>query len=297
MSAGSFLPLTGFFGMMLCPLPLCIIGCVEGRKVMSVAELMIEATLFFIISPSTAVYFMIGCAPVSAMMYMLSREDIRNTKNFTGGESLLLCAGVSVIFKTILLGAFWFFTGKNILFPDTAQMAAVMTEMYGDQPELQAALGQVLRILPHMLPSMLMIYAGIEALLNYSVCRAVMKRFFADCKNVLPELPAFSMWKFPVSILIVSIGGIILGWFIDAEEWQEGVMFLFNLQLVANILMFIQGLSLAFRIMEGFKLRRGVKALICFVLMIPFFWAWLIVMGMCEMSFNVRDRIKFKEKK
>ncbi|MBQ3457048.1 MAG: hypothetical protein IJG36_11460 [Synergistaceae bacterium] len=30
--AGSFLPLFGFLGLMLCPLPLGVLGCVEGRK-------------------------------------------------------------------------------------------------------------------------------------------------------------------------------------------------------------------------------------------------------------------------
>lgn len=297
MSAGSFLPLLGFLGVMLCPLPLCVIGCTEGRKAMSVAELMIEVTLFFIMSPSTAVYFMIGCAPVSAMMYMLSREDIRNAKKFTGGESLLICAGVSVIFKTILLAAFWFFTGKNILFPDAEQMSAVMSELYGDQPELQATLAQVMRIFPHLLPSMLMIYSGIESYINYRLCNPVIKKISPDCKSLLPELPEFRMWKFPVSIFLVSVGGFLLGWLIDADEWFTGTMFILNLQLVANVLMFIQGLSLAFWIMEGFKLRKGIKTAICFVLMIPFFWAWLIVMGMCEMSFNLRERIKFKESK
>ncbi len=69
-----------------------------------------------------------------------------------------------------------------------------------------------------------------------------------------------------------------------------------NLQIILNVFMFIGGLSLAFWIMDGFKLRKGVKAAICFVLGFPFFWPWLIVVGMCDVVMNLRERIKFGAK-
>ena len=294
MLAGSFLPLFGFLGFMLCPLPLCVLGCLDGRKNMSVAELMIEATLFLAVSPSLAVYFLLGCAPVSAILFGVSQESFRNAKKFTGGESLVVCTGASVIFKAILLGAFWFFTGKNIFLPDPAQMNDVMSQMYGDQPELKAALQHVLAVLPHMLPSLLVIYSIIESYLNYSLCHSIMRKIFPASKNFPPELPAFKLWKFPASVFFVSLGGFILGWFVDVETWFDGAIFIMNLQIVANVLMFIQGFSVAFWIMDGFKLRRGAKILMCCVLSVPFFWPWLIVIGMCEMTLNLREKIKFK---
>ena len=297
MIAGSFLPLFGFFGLMLCPLPLGVLGCLEGRKVSSIAELMIEATLFLVVSPTMAAYFLLGCAPVSATLYALSQESFRNAKKLSAGESLFICAGASVIFKTILIGAFWFFTGRNIFLPDTSQMANVMTQMYEDQPELQAALLQAMRILPHMLPSLLVVYAGVESYLNYSLCFGIVRKFFPDCKNFPPELPKFSLWKFPASVFFVSLGGFLLGLLVDIESWFEGAMFIMNLQIVANVLMFVQGLSVASWIMDGFKLRKGIKILIFCVMSVPFFWPWLIVIGMCEMTLNVRERIKFKGEK
>lgn len=294
MLAGSFLPLFGFLGLMLCPLPLAVLGCLEGRKRMSVAELMIEATLFLAVSPSMAAYFLLGCAPLSAILFAVSQEGFKDAKKLTGGESLIICTGASIIFKTLLIVAFFFFTGKNILFPDAAQMRDVMLQMYGDQPELAATLQQVLTILPHMLPSLLVIYSGIETYLNYSLCCSVIHKFFPASKNFPPELTAFKSWKFPASLFFVSLGGFILGWFVDIDTWFEGAIFIMNLQIAANVLMFIQGLSLAFWIMDGFRLRKGIKFLICCVLSVPFFWPWLIVIGMCEMTISVREKIKFK---
>ena len=261
---------------------------------MSAAELMIEATLFLAVSPSMAAYFLLGCAPVSAIIFAVSQEGFRNAKKLTGGENLIICTGASVIFKTILIGAFWFFTGKNIMFPDAAQMSEVMSQLYGEQPELQATLRQVLAIFPHMLPSLLVIYSITECYLNYSLCHSIIRKVFPASKNFPPELPAFKMWKFPASLFFVSLGGFLLGLLVDIETWFEGAMFIMNLQIVANVLMFVQGLSVAFWIMDGFKLRKGAKILICCVLSVPFFWPWLIIVGMCEITLNLRERIKFK---
>ena len=147
MLAGSFLPLFGFLGLMLCPLPLSVLGCLEGRKSMSAAELMIEATLFLAVSPSLAAYFLLGCAPVSAVVFMLSQESFRDVKKLTGGESYIICVAASILFKTLLLIAFWFFTGKNILIPDSSLTAEIMTQLYGESPELMLSLRQVMLLL------------------------------------------------------------------------------------------------------------------------------------------------------
>ena len=60
--------------------------------------------------------------------------------------------------------------------------------------------------------------------------------------------------------------------------------------------MFVEGLSMVFWIMAGFKFKKGAKIAACILLSIPFFWPWLIVIGMCDMALNLRERIKFKQR-
>ncbi len=275
--AGSFLPVLGFIGIILCPLPLAILGCIEGQKTASIAELLIEATLFFAVSPSMAVYFLIGCAPLSGMIYLLSRDEFKTAKKYSGAETLLVCAGVSILAKVILLVVLWLFTGRNMLFPDPSQLAAIMSQMYGEDPELMTIARQVLGIFPYMLPAMLVIYCGIESFMNYSLCSTLTKKLFPSSKNYPPELPEFKLWKFPVSLLAASALSLIAGYFIDIDTWFEGSMFVMNLQIVINIFMFIE----------------GTKIFISVLFAIPFFWPWLIVIGMCDMVLNMRERIKF----
>ena len=293
--AGFFLPLLGFVGLILCPLPLAVLGCLEGQKRMTIAELIIELTIFIIISPILAIYFLVGCAPVASSIYSVSREDIKEIKKFTGPESLLICAGASIFFKIILLAGFYFFTGKNILFPDAAQMAQIIKELYGDQPELQNAVMRVINVFPYLMPTLLTVYASFEAFLNYILCGRFVKKFSSEAKSFPPELPEFKTWRFPTSLLIVAVLSFIASYFIDTETWFDGAVFLMNLEIVINVFMFIQGLAMMFWIMDGFKLRRVTKIFICLILLIPFFWAWLVVIGMSDSMLNLRERIKFKE--
>ena len=282
----------GFLGLMLCPLPLCVLGSVEGHKRMSIAELLIEATLFLAFSPTMAVYFLVGCAPLSAMIYTLSREEFKSVKNYSGAESLLICTGASIFFKLILIVLYWFFTKRNIMMPDMTQMEAVMTQLYGTQPELMQAMRRVLVLLPRLMPTLLVIYCCAETFMNYSLANKLSRKIFPDSPNYPPELPEFRLWKFPVSLMIVSFLSLLAGYFIDAEEYFEVSMLIMNLQIVLNVFMFIEGLSLLFWIMDGFKLRRGARIILCVIVSFPFFWPWLIVIGMSDMVLNLRERIR-----
>lgn len=291
--AGSFLPVFGFIGLMLCPLPLCILGCREGHKVMSIAELMIEATLFLAFSPSMAVYFLVSCAPLSAMIFTLSRKEFKDAKKYSGPESLLVCTGASIFFKVLLVVLFWFFTDRNLFIPNASQMEAAMTQLYGNQPEIIEAMNRILRLIPYLMPAMIIIYCSAESFMNYSLCSKFTRKLAPDSKNFPPELPEFKLWKFPASLIFASLFSLLLGYFIDSDTWFEGSVFVMNLQIIVNVFMFIGGLAILFWIMEGFKLKRTAKFIACVIAFIPFFWPWLIVMGMSDTVLNLRERIKF----
>ena len=290
--AGSFLPLFGVIGFMLCPLPLSILGCIEGHKRMSIAELMIEATLFLAVSPSMAAYFLVGCAPLSAMIFSLSRKEFKVVKKYSGPENLLVCTGASIFFKLLMVVLFWAFTKQNILFPDMSVMSETMTRLYGSQPELQEAMTRVLALLPHLMPTLLIVFCIAEAFMNYSLCSKLTRKLFPECENFPQELPEFRMWRFPGSLMAAAFVSLVFGYFIESESWFGVSVFVMNLQIIINLFMFIEGLSVLFWIMDGFKLRRASKIFACILVMIPFFWPWLIVIGMCDIVLNLRERIK-----
>ena len=287
------MPVFGFLGLMLCPLPLCVLGCIEGRNRAGIAEIIIELILFLAFPLSVAVYFLAGCAPLSAMVFTLSSKEFRDVKKYSGAESLLAVTGASIFFKLVLIVLFWVFTKRNILMPDMSQMSAVMTQLYGSQPELQEAMTRALALIPYLMSAMLILFCTAEAFMNYSLCHKLTRKLFPECENCPPELPEFKMWRFPASLIAASVVSLLIGYFIDADTWFEVSVFIMNLQVIVNVLMFTEGLSVLFWVMDGFKFRRASKVIACMVIMIPFFWPWLIVIGMCDVVLNLRERIKF----
>ena len=288
MLAGSYFPLLG----LIAPLPLAVLGCAEGRRITGIAELLIEATLFFMFSPSAALFFLVSCAPLSATISAVSREDFRQAKKYSGGESLAVCVGVSIVSKLVLLVVFWMLTGRNILIPDISQADSLVVQLYANQPELREALVRMLALIPHIVPTLLIVWCCAETLINYMLCCRITKKL----PNTPPPLPPFNQWRFSVSLLFAGVLSLLAGYFIDSEEWFAGSVFIMNLQIVLNVFMFVQGVSVAFWIMDGFKFRRMSKVIACAVLSFPFFWPWLIVVGMSDMALNLRERIKFGAK-
>ena len=99
-----------------------------------------------------------------------------------------------------------------------------------------------------------------------------------------------------MSLMLVSFLSLVAGYFLDMDAWFEGSVFVMNLQIVVNAFMFVEGLAVIFWIMDGFRMRRGGKIAVCVLLGFPFFWPWLIVIGMCDIVLNLRERIKFGAK-
>ena len=69
-------------------------------------------------------------------------------------------------------------------------------------------------------------------------------------------------------------------------------MFAANLHLVLNVLFFVQGLSLAFWWIRRRRLGPFLQFLAVFVMMIPLVWLWLVFLGVSDMVFNFRSRVR-----
>ena len=283
-SCGSFFPAFGFIGIMLSPLPLALLGCSYGRNKAAISEIIAEVLLFLFISPYMALYFFIGCAPISGIICAL--KEFRQKFQFSAGENILICFTVSVFSKLILMIVFWFLTGHITMFPDTPQLEIILNEIYKEQPSLLEALQMVLYLFPYMIPLFVMLYSGAEAFLNYKLCVKFTKK-----KNFLPELPQFIDWKFPNSVLYALLFSLIAGLFINFRTWEEGSMFVFNLQLLVNIILFIQGLSFLLWLTFRFNFKPLTRFFSCLVLVFPFTWLIVIAAGMGELMADFREKL------
>ncbi len=283
-ACGNFAPVFGFIGLILSPLPLAILGCNENRNRAGIAELIAEALLLLLVSPYMALYFFVGYAPVAGMICAL--KDLQKAHSLTAGENILAIFTVSIIAKLILMSVFWYLTGHNAMFPDAPQLEVILNEVYREQPALLEALQMTLYLFPNMIPLLVILYCGIEAFLNYSLCVRLTRK-----RNFFPEIPNFLTWRFPNSILFALLFALIMGFFTDFRVWEEGAMFAFNLQLLLNVFVFLQGLSFLFWLITvRFKFGRLAKIFACLALVFPITWLFVIMAGMGDIMSDFREK-------
>lgn len=282
-----YVPAVGFWGLFFSPLPLALLGCREGRRPLGLGMLLTGGLSAFLLSIPSALYFVTASAPLSAALAVSSK------KSWSGGEALLVCTFVSVAEKLSFFFLLWALTGHNFLAPDAGQMEEIIERLYeGFSSGLQETIAmrenmrQTIALLPYMTPSMLLLYAGLDALCNYKLCGY----FQRGQAHRPPALPAFTEWRFPKSLLPAFFLAFVINLLWGLDDWRAGALFAANLELVLNVLFFVEGLSLAFWWIG----RRGVgpvlRTLTAVLFLIPLAWPWQVLMGIGDIVFDFRSR-------
>lgn len=284
-SSGTFLPILGFWGLLMTPLPLALLGMRQGPRRQTVGTALAAGAVLLLFDPLSAFYFLVSQGPLSFALSLAPR------RGRSGGESLLLCSMVSIASKLVLLGVFLALTGRNPLMPDPEQLRQIFSHLYdevaleGDQLQaLREAVEGMMALFPYMMPSLLLLSSALDAFLNYRL-----GEFFQRGRaSAPPALPPFPEWRFSRTLL----PAMFLAFFMELAitDWTAGAMFAMNLKLVLNVFFFVQGLSLLW----WWLLRRRVGLLgrfaVLVLLVVPFVWLWLVFLGMGDMIFDLRRR-------
>ncbi len=284
-SSGIFVPLLGFWGLLLSSLPLALLGMREGLRWQTVGVVFAGGGLLLVLEPFSALFFLIGQAPLSYALSLSSRG------RRSGAEALLLCSGVSIVSKLALLGVFLALTGHNPLMPDPEQIRLLLTRLYAELPlegeqarALREAVDGMVAFFPYMLPSLVLISSMLDAFVNYRLGVSLQR----GRAQVPPPLPPFSEWRFSRTLMPAMFLAFFMEFF--ASDWTSGAMFAVNLKLVLNVFFFLQGLSLLWWWLVRRRVGLVWRGLVVAVLALPVFWLWLVFLGMGDMLFDLRRR-------
>ena len=236
-----------------------------------------------------AFYFFINSAPLAGGIYFLAQAD---NKKFTAAENILICITLSIAAKLFFLVTFKIFTGQNILMPDYKELSLVLNELYSNPKDAEFLFNQVIFIFPNLIPLLIITFSSIEAFLNYVLTSHIIHKYFKNANLKPVQLQKFADWKFSRTIVLTFIVALVIDLFIEPEEYPELYFFTVNLQLLADSILFIQGFAFLSYFSEnhGFKnifLRNFIFAVIIFI---PVLWPLLIMLGMADISFNLRGK-------
>ncbi len=284
-SVGFFVPVLGFGGFLAVPLPLALLGMREGARWQAAGVALSGGGLALLLDPLSALYYLIAQAPLSCALSFVSRGWRK------GAEALLLCSGISIASKLLLLGVFLALTGHNPLMPDPEQIRLLLTRLYaelsldGEQAwVLREAVDGMAALFPYMLPSLVLVSSLFESFVNYGL-GALYRRGRVQS---LPPLPPFSDWRFSRTLLPAMLLAFLMGFF--ASDWTPGAMFAMNLKIVLDVFFFVQGLSLLWWWFARWRVGMFWRCLALAFFVLPVFWFWLVLLGVGDMIFDLRRR-------
>jgi uncharacterized protein YybS (DUF2232 family) len=227
-------------------------------------------------------FFMFGL-PGALIGYMASRGEK------CGG---LLVASASVGFAGKLAGVLILhgFFGLNLLAPGAEEIERYLSN-FGAPMTDPAMTREIVNRVVLMIPYSMIFFSTVEAAICLLLASAIQKKRTGEAFFILPP---FSEWTFPKNVLFPLVVSFICG---EITNIRENLYLLRlmgeNLRELSRTILIVQGLSCVCFLME----RRGVPryfriAAIIFTPFISLLGDILAIVGIADMGFNVRERIR-----
>ncbi|HEX6922590.1 MAG TPA: DUF2232 domain-containing protein [Bacillales bacterium] len=210
------------------------------------------------------------------------------------GGSLIYTAGVIIVFIFSVV-----FLDLNVisstlqLVEQTIDSAEQMATTLGEDPGNRfASMRQTLDRL-HYLAPIFLIFMGVSyALITQLIATPIMKRI-GFSQYVQPWIP-FREWHFPKSFLWYYLVVLIIGFLQSFTVGSAWFIVYYNLFMILQMAMLIQGVSFIFFFMHLKKVRKGISILVLVAFL--FFWALLMpfvrIIGIIDLGFDLRKRLR-----
>lgn len=289
--ATHYLPLVGIATALLCPLPLAVLVIRHGLRVAAVAGVAAGLVGAMLAGPLLGLAILISFAPMGIVLGMGARRGWAATRVvLTGG----LVAFVSTVLNYLGLmgGARVSMAEMGRTMERSVEMSSSLYTRLGlSQAQIDSVSTQMrefARLLPYMLPAMLVFGAVFAAWLNYEVGRRVLARIGYRLDPLPPvrtwRIPAAGLWLVPLAYLLLALG---LQPGAPAALQSAG----WSLILTTQSAFTLQGILAGWMVLGNLGFGRFAQVLAVFIVMtVPALGIVAMVLGILDSALKVRER-------
>ncbi len=289
--ATRYLPIVGIATALLCPLPLAVLVIRHGFRVAAIAAVVATLVAAMLAGPIVGLAILIGFGPMGLVLGVGAR------RGWPAARTVLV--GGLVSFVSTVLNYLGLLGGARISLAEMQQTMERSVEMSAglyarlgmSQAQIDAAaaqLGAVARLLPYMLPAMLVFGAVFAAWMNYEVGRRVLDRFGYRW----PPLPPVRTWRVPApAILAMPIGVLLLayGGQPGVHPWLQSIGM--SLTLTAQMVFSFQGVVVGWVVLGNYGFGRFAQVVaVIMVFTIPVLGIVVLALGLLDSALMIRDR-------
>ena len=285
----AYLPILGPFVNMLWPVPIILLGVRHGFRWSVMATLSAGVLIAVLMHPLHALSVVVGFGLIGIVLGHAIREA------YSPGKALVWGSLASLLSKVAVLGLSAFILGINplemqidVMAKGTEEALAMYRSMGMQEEELQrlaATMGQLVDVLRIILPAGFAMAAVVDTYLNFIVARLVLRRLGMD----VPAFPPFREWRFHGGLAYAYALALVGAYWGSSREWLWLRDIAMNVQVVASLFLFVQGLALVVFLTDKYRLPKFVRGLILLLLVTNGFLTQMVIYaGVAEAWVDVR---------
>lgn len=210
---------------------------------------------------------------------------------YVGG---ILIAIINFIVLLVVLNGFYEINIAEYLkqlLATSIDSSAGMKNIFGDSEQTEFILESYKSFYENIgeyLPLLFILYAVFAVSLNHFVVVRLMKKLGVS----IPRFPAVKNWRFPKSIIFYYLIVVLIMMIEPLYEIYTLRLFAINLYPLLQIILILQGISFIFYYGEHKKWGKKIKVITIFALFIPILSQVIQMIGIIDMGFNLRKKIK-----
>lgn len=286
-----YVPLLGAFVNLIWPVPIILLGVRHGLKWSGMATLVAGLVIAMVMHPLQAVSVVVGFGLIGIALGYAMRAG------FSSARTLLLGTAASLTAKVAMLAAAAVVMGVNPLNVQMGEMESALAQVVAfyrhigmseqDLAQTSASLHSMLDLMRVIFPAALALAAVADTCLNFMVARLVLRKM----GHYTPPLPPFVTWSLPHYVFYVYAAATLAAF--AGRYW--GIKWLYdsgmNIQIVASMLLLVQGLAVFYWFAGKYKLPRLARGIILILIFTNgLFMQILVFIGAFDILFDYRKR-------
>ena len=291
-----YLPFLGVIVNLIWPVPVLLLGVRHGLKASLMCLTVAGIIIAILINPIQAISVVFGFGFIGISLgYAINQRWSPLKTMMIGSVASLLSKGAVLLISIVLMG----------INPLTVQLAAtgqaleqalaIYQTLGFTAEQLQAirtTMETTIGLLKYIMPAGFALASVVDTYLNYLIAKKILARL----GNPQPDFLEFRLWQILGYILWIYGVSLLLVTFYNQQP--DNLLYLIgvNLQMVTNVILLIQGLSIVYYYIHYKNWPNFLKSLIVILLFSSQFLVQVIVlMGAFDVVFDYR-RLKARHK-
>ncbi|WP_042425744.1 YybS family protein [Geomicrobium sp. JCM 19039] len=289
-----YIPLIALFTIWFLPLPVMIYTVRHGAKP-GLIVLVVAALVSFLIGSVLALpailIFGIG-GYVTGLSYARGKGPFQTL--FAGSVSYVLSIIVFFVFSNLVLQVHPFEAMVDIMIESTNSAEQLITAVGADVNEEALTLYREMAQMIPQYSALIMIFTGVVfAFLTQVVAHPILRRFVKGNFG----FPPLRTWSLPTFFIWVYLIGIVFRLISYSDPGSGLYTFMQNVSPILEAAMIIQGAAVMFYFAHVKNISRAFPILILVsILLVPFVGFLVRMLGIIDLGFDLRSRIKSDKK-